>query len=125
MQGNNTTNSYVPLLKRVNTIDVRYVEGNRDEDHYEKIVEEILGVSEDELIGFDDEIPGSKQLMIKVSTAAKYKYICDNLIGEKFTVASGHVIQIEDLSSYRVRVILSGVPFELTNDSVSKLLSNY
>ena len=42
-------NSYLPQLMRRNTVGVRYIEGNRNEDHYEKIIEEILNINEDEL----------------------------------------------------------------------------
>ena len=51
MSGRNSTNSYLPQLVRRNTIGVRYIEGNRNEDHYEKIIEDILDISEDELYG--------------------------------------------------------------------------
>ena len=125
MSGSGSTNSYLPQLMRRNTVGVRYIEGNRNEDHYEKIIERILEITEDELYGFDDEVPGTKQIMIKVTNSAKYNFICDNLLDQHFTVAPGHVIQIEDLSSYRVRVILDFVPFELTNESLFKLLENY
>ena len=125
MSGTSATNSYLPQLMRRNTIGVRYIEGNRNEDHYEKIIEEILEISEDELYGLDDEVPGTKQIMIKVTKSAKYNFICDNLLDKHFTVAPGHVIQIEDLSSYRVRVVLDFVPFELTNECLFNLLENY
>ena len=110
---------------RHNTVGVCHIEGNRNEDHYEKIIEEFLDISEDELYGLDDEIPGCKQIMIKVTNAAKYNFICDNLLDKHFTVAPCHVIQVEDLSSYRTRVMLDFVPFELTNESLCKLLENY
>ena len=35
-------------LKRLNIVGVRYVEGNRNKDHYEKIIKEILEVSENQ-----------------------------------------------------------------------------
>ena len=84
-----------------------------------------MGIGEDELYGLDDEVPGTKQLMIKVTNATRYNYICDNLLDRKFTVAPGHVIQVEDLSSYRVRVLFNFVPFELTNECLRKLLEDY
>ena len=125
MSAINTNNLFLPQIKRRNTVGVRYIEGNRNEDHYEKIIEEFLEIGEDELYGLDDEVPGTTQLMIKVTNAARYNYICDNLLGSKFTVAPGHVIQVEDLSSYRVRVLFNFVPFELTNECLRKLLEDY
>ena len=110
---------------RRNTVGVRYIEGNRNEDHYEKIIEEFLDINEDKLYGLDDEIPGGKQIMIKVTNASKYNFICDNLLDKHFTVAPGHVIQVEDLSSYRTRVMLDFVPFEISNESLCKLLEDY
>ena len=51
---------------------------SRNEDHYEKIIEEILEISEDELYGLDDEVPGTKQHNLnweKIWPTITFKYI--------------------------------------------------
>ena len=53
-------------------------QNTRNEDHYEKINEEILEISEDELYGLDDEVPGTKQHNLnweKIWPRITFKYI--------------------------------------------------
>ena len=50
----------------------------RNEDRYEKIIEEILEISEDELYGLDDEVPGTKQHNLnweKIWSRITFKYV--------------------------------------------------
>ena len=114
---------FVPLLKRRNTVGIRYVRGIRKDEHYEKIIEDILSVSEDEVEGLDER--GDKQFMLKVSTEQKFRHICDNFIGRDINVLPGYVIKIEDISTYRLRVLVKDVPFEVTNECLRELLSDY
>ena len=64
---------FKPLIKRHNTVGIRYIQGVRKEEHYEKIIEEILNIPEDEIAGLSER--GNKQLMIKVTTKEKYNEI--------------------------------------------------
>ena len=41
----------IPEKKRVNTIGIRYIKGEREDSHYRAIIVDILGVSEDEIGG--------------------------------------------------------------------------
>ena len=39
----------VPTLKRINTVGIKYIEGELKEEHYEIIIEKILKVKENEV----------------------------------------------------------------------------
>ena len=102
-----------PELKRRRTIGIRYTYVVREDEHYEKIIEEILSVPEDEVEGLDER--GDKQLMIKFTTEERYNDIIDNFTYRNITIAPGTVIQVEDISTFKQRVLVRDVPFEVTN----------
>ena len=114
---------YNPELKRCRTIGIRYTYGVREDEHYEKIIEEILSVPEDEVEGLDER--GDKQLMIKFTTDERYNFIVDNFTYRNITIAPGTVVQVEDISTYRQRVLVRDVPFEVTNDVLKALMEDY
>lgn len=91
-----------PALPRVNTIGIKYIQGACIEDHYEKIIEEILGIKEEWLVGLADQ--GKKGFWLKLSTDEQYRNICATFLGRKLPVVPGCVMIVEDLSSYRLRV---------------------
>ena len=62
-------------MKRRNTIGVRYIEGDRNEDHYEKIIEEIL-VS---ILEITREVTAQK-LHISAHNVTKFSHIVAHLM---------------------------------------------
>ena len=62
-------------MKRRNTIGVRYIEGDRNEDHYEKIIEEIL-VS---ILEITQEVTAQK-LHISAHNVTKFSHIVAHLM---------------------------------------------
>ena len=109
----------MPQLRRTNTVGVRYIQGTRRDDHYEKIIENILRISEDEVAGLAER--GDKQIMIKVTSKEKYNEICYNFLNKKIMVTADHVIQVEDISIYRTRVLVRDVPLENNNDMLKDM----
>ena len=89
----------------------------------EKIIEEILNISEYEVAGLVKR--NDKQLMIKVTTKEKYNEICYNFSHRKIPVAADHVIQVEDISTFRIRVLVRDVPLEVNNDTLKELLEKF
>ena len=113
----------IPLIKRVNTVGIKYVKGERSIDHYENIIENILGIPIDEIVGLGE--CGKKKFLVKIKSERLYQQICLKLVGETKTVDENHKIVIEDLSPYKDRVRVVNVPFELPNEALRRLLSNY
>ena len=62
-------------MKRRNTIGVRYIEGDRNEDHYEKIIEEIL-VS---ILEITREVTAQK-LHISAHNVTKFSHVVAHLM---------------------------------------------
>ena len=69
-----------PELPKINTIGITYNEGSVKPEHYELIIEQILGVPEDELYGIDDR--GDTRFIFKVTSDARYNNICEKFLGK-------------------------------------------
>lgn len=104
-----------PALPRVNTIGIKYIQGACKHEHFEKIIEEILGIKEEWLVGLADH--GKRGFLIKLSTDEQYRNVCANFLGRKIPVVPGCVIIVEDLSSYRIRVSTASAAAAATLDA--------
>ena len=113
----------VPLIKRVNTIGIKFTKGEFRESHLEEIVENILEIPEDEVAGISEM--GKFRFMIKVSTFERYNEICENYVGQLIPIDENIEIRIEDVSTYKNRVHMKFVPFELGNNGLKILLENF
>ena len=113
----------VPELKRVNTIGIRLLEGRLTGDLYEKIIETTLGIDIDDLYGIGER--NEYKFLLKLNTEEKYQEICDNFTASNITVEAGVVIEVNDISSYRTRVVVRDIPFELSEDTLKLILGQY
>ena len=113
----------VPELKRVNTIGVNYEKGDFKDQHFRNIIENILGVPENEVLGIDTR--GTARFIVKVSSKNRYENICKNYTGRDYVLDHHHVIRFEDISSYGTRIQVSRVPMEIDNETLSKVFSKF
>ena len=113
----------VPLIKRVNTIGVKYTKGEFRESQLGEIIENILEIAEGEVAGIS--VMGKFRFMIKVSTFERYNEIGENYVGQVVSIDESCEIRIEDVSSYKNRVRMKFVPFELNNDALRMLLERF
>ena len=90
------------IIFRKNCIGINYNVGEIKEYHYEKIIENLLGVPEDEVEGIDDR--GSARFLFQVSTKKRYDLICESFTGRDITLETRCIIQVDDISSYGTRV---------------------
>ena len=86
-----------PTLKRENTIGITYEYGEIEEPHYAHIIERILGVPENEVLGVDSR--GSTRFLFKVTTKERYQKICEKFTGRDITFYNGNVIKVDNMSS--------------------------
>ena len=113
----------VPILKRENTLGITYIEGEIKEHHFEIIIERVLGVPEEEVIGIDNR--GNARFLFEVSTQQRYANICVGFTGRDIPIEHGIVIQVDDISSCSTMVKLSRVPLNLDNDVLTQILQKY
>ena len=90
----------VPTIRRVNTVGIRYVTGEIKNEHFEIIIENILQIPEDEVIGIDERY---RKFLLKVNNEERYLDICENYTDIRLNVESGVVIEVNDiLWSYQI-----------------------
>ena len=111
-----------PEKKRVNTIGIRYIKGEREDSHYRTIIVDILGVSEDEIGGICEM--GPKRFMLKVASAEIYLRICREFVhgGYAYRISDDIEFEVDDISTYKNRVRVTKVPFEMENEELKSLL---
>ena len=112
-----------PKLKRVNTVGIRYTKGERDEAHYWEIINNKLGVPKDQIYGMAEM--GPKRFMVKFHSFFTYNKVVKEFDGKSFTIDNDHDVEIEDLSTYKNRVRVQKVPFEMDENSLKNLLGRY
>ena len=112
-----------PLINKVNTLGITYTQGRIRDYHYETIFEKIMGIPEEEVDGIDDR--DNSRFIFQVTTRNRYEEICSKFTTRDIFLEHGHVIRVDDISSEGTRVEISRVPFEVSNEMVTKILSPY
>ena len=113
----------LPKLKKINTVGIRFTKGQRKDAHYEMIIEGILKVQESDIAGIAEM--GPKRFMLKVSTHYVYQDICRHFIGKTLKIDDDHEFEIDDLSTYKHRVRVRKVPFEMNDYALKSLMERY
>ncbi|CAL4132724.1 unnamed protein product [Meganyctiphanes norvegica] len=113
----------IPMIKRVNTLGITYEKGEIKDPHFEEIIENQLGVLEEELLGID--LRGRTRFLFKVSSQKRYENICMHFTGRDIVLDNHHVIRVDDISSYSTRIQVSRVPLEISNDTLIKVFQKF
>ena len=113
----------IPKWKRVKTIGIRFTKGEKNEEIMEKIIVDKLGIPVDELTWMANF--GRFRHMVRVRSEQMYKHICDRYVGYTIRVDKDHDIQIDDLSSYKDRVKVTRLPYEISKRKLGDILGQY
>ena len=109
-----------PIVKRVNTISLKFTTRIRNNKACEYILGQALGLKRNDVksLGY----AGLRSVYVKLSSYESYSSICENYQGRTYTVDGNTTVQIEDVSTYKLKVLMKNVPFELSNPSVKPIL---
>lgn len=113
----------VPSINKVNTLGITYTQGGIRDYHFETIFEKIMGIPEEEIDGIDDR--DTNRFIFQVTTHERYLDICTNFTTRDIFLEYGNVIRVDDISSGGTRVEISRVPFDVSNEMLTKILQNY
>ena len=91
--------------------------------HFGHIIGTVLGIPDDLVVGIDTR--GNNRFLFQVSTADCYDYICETFTGRDIPIGNNCIIQVDDISSRGTRVMISCVPFSITNDQLSNMFKQY
>ena len=113
----------VPVLPRVNTIGIRFTKGTKTDALLDKIIDEKLGIPVHELAGMANY--GPTKHFIKVHTRQMYEHLVTRYVGYPIRLDRNNEFEVDDLSSYKDRVKITRVPFEMSHDDLKSFLENY
>ena len=115
-----------PRVKRLNTIGIRYLEGERVDDDLPLILDVTLGINDEDFTGISNS--GKDRVMVKLRNQMTYDELCLRFANETLDIEDGDrklKVRVEDLSTYRTKVIVRNVPFELTDFMLRDILVDY
>ena len=98
---------------RENCIGIKYNQGYIRDNHYELVIEKILGVPEGEVEAIDTR--DDDKWIFQVNSKARYNNICENFTGRDISLGYNCRVQIDEISSCVTRIEISCVPFSVTN----------
>ena len=119
----NKVNMVAPVLRRVNTIGIRFTKGTKTEALIDKIIDDKLGIPVHEIAGMADY--GTKKHQIKVISSQMYDHLVARYVGYPIRLDRNTEFEVDDLSSYKDKVKITRVPFELSHDTLKSLLERY
>ena len=112
----------IPKRRRVNTIGVKYVKGVIKDEHYEQVIEKILGLQDEDILKIHES--ATTRFLFQLNKV-NYENVCKNHICKFLTLDEDSIIMIEDISSYKTEVYVTGIRFDIAVEEVLSILENY
>ena len=113
----------IPKLRRVNTIGIQYIRGERRREEYDKILADHLGLDDDEILRIGEV--NNKRFLVKLDSAETYARIIDRFSGQPQVIEEDLIVVIDDICSYQTKVTVRQVPFEVSKDDLYKIFGIY
>ena len=114
-----------PIIKRLNTIGIKFIDCEREVSVCDHVLVNILGLSADSgdvrAIGES----GRHIILVKLSSKLKYDEICQMHEGKEYTISDTTTVSIIDSSTYSTKVTIKNVPFELSIHALNKILERF
>ena len=114
-----------PKVKKVNTISLRFVKGERSRELAKYILKDIFKLQPKDIFGIGNE--GKASIHVKFRSTDVYNDISTQYHGEHLRIDLDEetTVQVIDVSTYSIKVSMKNVPFELSNTAIDKILQNY
>ena len=112
-----------PQLKYINTISLKFIEGDRNYTDVIHVLRDQIGLSKEEIRGLD--FFGKDAVHVKLDNSEVYNTTIEIHGNNKFDTDKGSVIEIIDISSYKTKVSLKNVPFDLPNAVLRNILERH
>ena len=112
-----------PIIKRVNTVALRFAEGERSKQKARYLLRDIFRLQSRDILGVGFE--GKFSINVKFRSSEVYNQVCSLHHGETYNVGTAErvsEVKVIDISSYSVKVTMKNVPFELTNPQLTRIL---
>ena len=111
-----------PKIKRINTIAIRFSDGERNRDTAKVLLRDILDIKSSSIACVGNE--GGNSIHVKFKSAVIYNFICENYHGQ-FVDVDNIRVKIIDVSTYTTKVTMRNIPLEFTNAQLERILLSY
>ena len=110
-------------LKNINTISLKFIEGDRNYTDVVHVLRDQIGLHKEEILGLD--FFGKDAVHVKLDNSEVYNTTIEIHGNNKFDTVKGSVIEIIDISSYKTKVSLKNLPFDLPNAVLRNILERH
>ena len=113
----------IPKLRRINTIGIRYLRGERRREEYDKILADHLKLEDEEIIRIGEV--NNKRFLVKLDCYETYMKIINDFSDKPQKIDEETIVMIDDVCSYQTKVTVRQVPFEITQDHLYMIFGSY
>ena len=109
-----------PKIKRVNTIAIRFNDGERNREAVKVLLRDKLDIKSSEIACVGNV--GGNSIHVKFKSTNIYDFICNKYHRELINVNYYTQVKIVDVSTYSTKVTIRNIPLEFTNVQLERIL---
>ena len=111
-----------PQIKCINTISLKFITGERSFSACKKILKDTIGLESNDILGVGHE--GKNSINVKFTNEITYRK-ASAYHGDTFDINEHTVVKLLDISTYKVRVNIKNIPFEVPNSILQSILDRH
>ena len=112
-----------PDIKHVNTISLKFIKGERNNKACKRVLIDLLCLKKGDIYGFGTE--GKFSVRVKFSNEEIYNDIVSTYNAQIFNLSENTSVQLLDISTYKIKVSIKNVPFEVPNTVLWNILQKH
>ena len=112
-----------PHIKHINEISLKFIEGDRNYPDVIHVLKNKIGLSKTDLVGVG--FAGKDSVYVKFANNDIYNQVIKHHDRQHYDTDKGSIIQILDISTYKIKVFMKNVPFNLPNPVLRSILENH
>ena len=112
-----------PHIKNINTISLKFIEGDRNYPEAIQVLKHEMGLSKDDLVGMG--FAGKDSVHVRLANNGTYNQVLKYHYSNKYDTTKGSRIEVLDVSTYKTKVFMKNVPFTLPNSVLRNILENH
>ena len=118
----NSIKMFIPKRRIINTIGVKYVQGNIKDKHYEQIIEDTLKLGDEDILKIEEI--NTTYFAFKVQRQV-YERICNEEAYKFIRLDADSNVIIEDISSYETEVKIQYFGLEIEEADIIQIFSAF
>ena len=111
-----------PHLKNINTISLKFLQGERNYKDVIYVLKHEISLCKEDILGLG--YSGKDSVHVKLANNEIYNNTIEYHCGNTFQTNNGSYIELLDISSYKTKVHLKNVPFDLQTEHFALFLTD-